>query len=141
MPSNRERRDHEEEANTTLRHHAHQLVKAKWSTKFKIWVGTVSAGVPLLIGLFAGVQWINQNVAWAEDLKKSYVLQTIQVSQLRTEDRMWKVKHDLKEIASRKLGGNSLDTDELDQKQLLSEYEFLLGQKEKWNNAEKEAIQ
>jgi len=141
MPSERDRRTHEEEANNTLRRHAHQLVKQKWSTKFKIWVGTVSAGVPLLVGLFAGVQWINQNVAWAEELKKNYVLQTIQVSQLRTEDRMWKVKHDLKEIAARKLAGNSLDTDELDQTQLLSEYTFLLDQKQKWDNAEKEAIQ
>ncbi len=132
---------HEEEANTTLRRQAHHLVKAKWSTKLKIWVSTVGAGVPLLVGVFALVQWVNQNVAWAEDLKKSYVLQTIQVSQLRTEDRMWKVKHDLKEIAARKLAGTSLETDELDQTQLLSEYTFLLDQKQKWDNAEKEAIQ
>ncbi len=133
--------NHEEEANTTLRRQAHHLVKAKWSTKVKIWATTIGAGLPLLIAMFAGVQWINQNVAWAEELKKSYVLQTISVNQLRTEDRMWKIKHDLKEIAARALAGNSLDTDGLDKEQLLDEYRFMLEQKQKWDNAEKEAIQ
>ncbi len=130
---------HEEEANTTLRRQAHHLVKQKWSTKVKIWLGTIGAGVPILTAIIFGIQWINQNVAWAEDVKQSATMQIITVYQLKTEDRMWKIKHDLKDIAARKLAGTSLETDELDQTQLLSEYTFLLEQKQKWDEAEKEA--
>lgn len=123
-----------------MRHRANQLVKGKWSTKVKIWIGTVSAGVPALALVISGLFWLNSELAWSADVQKSYVLQSIDVNQLRTDDRMWKVKHDLKKIAERKLFDNALDTDELDQVQLLKEYEFLLGQKEKWNDAEKEAL-
>lgn len=130
---------HEEEANTTLRRQAHHLVKQKWSTKAKIWIGTVSAGVPLMVALITGLMWLKSELAWAEDVKQSATMQIITVYQLKTEDRMWKIKHDLKDIAARKLAGTSLETDELDQTQLLSEYEFLLEQKQKWDEAEKEA--
>lgn len=118
-----------------------ELAKAKWSTKFKIWLGTIGAGIPVLLAIIAGVQWINQNVAWAEELKKSYVLQTIQVSQLRTEDRMWKIKHDLKDIDARSQAQMALPTDALEREQLLDEYRFLLEQKQKWDEAEKDAAQ
>ncbi len=126
---------------TTPRRTVSELAKSKWSTKVKIWLGTIGAGVPLLVAIFAGVQWINQNVAWAEELKKSYVLQTIQVSQLRTEDRMWKIKHDLKDIDARKQANMAWPTDALEREQLLNEYRFLLEQKQKWDSAEKDAIQ
>lgn len=131
--------NHEEEANTTLRRKASELAKQKWSTKAKIWLTTIGAGIPVLVAIFAGVQWINQNVAWAEELKKSSTLQYIEVNQLRTEDRMWKIKHDLRDIEARKKAGIALDTDALDKEQLLNEYRFLLEQKQKWDDAEKEA--
>lgn len=118
-----------------------EIARAKWSTKVKIWLGTIGAGIPILLALFAGVQWINQNVAWAEELKKSYVLQTIQVSQLRTEDRMWKIRHDLKDIDARKNANMSWPTDAGEREQLLNEYTFLLEQKQKWDSAEKDAAQ
>lgn len=139
MPSNRERREYEEESNTTLRHQAHQLVKAKWSTKLKIWVSTVAGGVPLLVGIFAGVQWINQNVAWAADVAQSQNVQFIQNQMDRTDDRLWKVRHDLEQIQERFTMGNVLFTDALDKETLLAEYIHLIKQKSTWAAKEKEA--
>jgi len=136
MPS---KKSFEEESNTTLRRKATDLAKAKWSTKVKLWVGAVGGTVPIILLLVAAINWLNTNLAWAAEVQKSYVLQTIDVNQLRTEDRMWKVKHDLTRIAERKEAGTPLITDELDRAQLLSEYTFLLEQKQKWNDAEKQA--
>lgn len=134
--------NHNQESETTLRRKVEDLhQKQKWSTKAKVYLGLGVSALPLAAAIFTASQWINQNVAWAEDLKKSYVLQTIEVNQLRTEDRMWKIKHDLKDIEARRQMGAELPTDALEKQQLLDEYRFLLEQKQRWDQAEKEAAQ
>lgn len=135
MPS----KSYEEESTTTLRRKASDLAKQKWSTKAKVWLTTVGAGVPILAAVVTGLMWLKGELAWAEDVKQSATMQIITVYQLKTEDRMWKIKHDLKDIEARKQAGISLVTDSLDREQLLDEYTFLLTQKQKWDEAEKEA--
>lgn len=101
----------------------------------------MAASLPIIYALIAAFMWAKTEIAWAEDVKKSYVMQTIQVNQLQTADRMWKIKHDLKDIEARAQMNNALPTDPLEKEQLLDEYRFLLEQKQKWDQAEKEAAQ
>ena len=130
---------HEEEANTTLRRQAQHLVKAKWPTKVKWWVGGATASLPLIYALITAFMWIKTEVAWAADVAQSQNIQFIQNQQGRTEDRMWKVKHDLEKIDERKAMNQVRVTDSLDKQTLLEEYKHLIGQKSKWEAAEKEA--
>lgn len=132
---------HEEEANTTLRRKATDLAKQKWSTKAKIWIGTMAASIPIVYALIAGFMWIKTEVAWAEDVKQSQNIMFIQNQQDRTDDQMWKVKHDLEKIEERAATGQTRLTDSLDKQTLLEQYKHLITQKSEWAKKEKEATQ
>lgn len=102
----------------------------------KAWIGT-SAGIIAILSAFAGAGlWMKQNVAWAEDMQRTFVIQSINVQQIQVDTRKWRIKHDLRDIEDRQREGEAYPTDQVEKTQLLQEQAFLLQQKARLTEAE-----
>jgi hypothetical protein len=139
MPSNRERREYEEESTTTLRRKATDLAKAKWPTKVKIWIGIAGSTVTIIAFLLAGGAWFDGRYAHAEEVQRSQAQILLDLQQMVNSTRRAQVGHEIKDLDYREETDGPLDLDDKrDMRNLEGEQKQLQDQKMRLNAIEVE---